>query len=82
MFNKYRVITFTRNMSDGETTFKEEKNTEKEAMDMFYKNCDSYGTNPSTKACEVVVFNPSGNIIKMEMIDNSKYIVEEPEVEE
>lgn len=80
MFNKFRVVTFTRNMSDGEATFSKEFNTEKEAMDKFYADCNSYGTNPQTKTCEVVVFNPEGNISKMEMIDNSKYIVEEPGV--
>ena len=73
MFNKYRVITFTRNMEDGEATFKEELDTEKEAMDKFYFNCNSYGTNPATKTCEVVVFDTDGNIKKMEMIDTTKY---------
>ena len=76
MFNKYRVITFTKNMKDGETTFKEEFNTEKEAMDRFYFNCNSYGSNPETKACEVIVFNSKGDIIKFEKIDNTQYITE------
>ena len=74
MFNKYRIITFTRNMSDGETTFTDEKDTEKEALDLFRSNCASYGNNPATKTCEVVLFDTNGNIMKMEMIDNTKYM--------
>lgn len=82
MFEKWRVITFTRNMSDGETSFKEELDTEKKAWDKFYYNCNSYGTNPSTKACEVIIVNPNGDIIRIEKINNAKYIEPTPEVEE
>lgn len=73
MFNKFRVITMTRNIEDGETTFKEEFNTKKEALDKFYYDCNSYGTNPNTKTCEVVIFDNKGDLIKVEKIDNTQY---------
>ena len=83
MFNSWRVITFTRNMSDGEAEFMVRKNSEKEAIDTFYNNCNTYGTNPATKTCQVVVYDPEGHVIKDEQIDNSKYIpAEEPVAEE
>ena len=77
MFNKYTVITKTINMENGESVVAKDKETEKEAMDLFYNNCSSYGTNPQTKACEVMVLNPNGDINRIEKIDNSKYIVKE-----
>lgn len=76
MFNKYTVITKTMNMSDGENVDWKLKDTEKEAIDLFYNNCSSFGTNPQTKSCEVIVLNPNGDIDKMEKINNSKYISE------
>lgn len=77
MFKTYKVITITINNNDGESHDYAEKATEKEAMDLFYNRCSSYGTNPATKACEVVVLNPDGDLVRMEKIDNGKYIVEE-----
>lgn len=74
MFNNYRVLTITKNIEDGESQTVTVKPTEKEAMDIFYYNCNSYGTNPSTKVCEVMVINPSGEVKRVEIIDNSKYI--------
>lgn len=79
MFNKYTVITKTINKDNGEDVNWKLKDTEKEAIDLFYNNCSSYGTNPATKACEVIVLEPNGNIFRMEQIDNSKYI-EQPKV--
>jgi len=79
MFNKYTVITKTINMSDGEAVVTKDKDTEKEAMDLFYNNCSSYGTNPQTKACEVIVLAPNGDVIRMEKIDNSVYQTAEEE---
>lgn len=73
MFNKFTVITKTINMSDGEAVVTKDKDTEKEAMDLFYNNCSSYGTNPQIKACEVIVLAPNGDVIRMEKIDNSIY---------
>lgn len=74
MFNKFTVITKTINMSDGESLTYKDKDTEKEAIDLFYNNCSSYGTNPQTKACEVIVLAPDGTFIRVERIDNSQYI--------
>lgn len=76
IFNSWRVIVLTRNLSDGETEFTNRYESEKEAMDNFYKSCSSYGVNPATKACEIVVLNPDGDLMRMEKIDNSKYIAE------
>lgn len=73
MFNKYTIITKTINLSDGESVVTKDKDTEKEAMDLFYYNCNSYGTNPQTKACEVIVLDPNGDIKRVEKIDNTKY---------
>lgn len=68
MFNKYTVITKTINKEDGENVVWALKDTEKEANDLFYNNCSSYGTNPQTKACEVIVIKPDGDILKLEKI--------------
>lgn len=73
MFNKYRIISATMNMSDGEATDVVMKDTEKEAMDTFYNKCSSLGTNPATKACEVVVLSPNGDLVRIEKIDNTAY---------
>ena len=80
MFKMYTVITKTINMNDGESTVTDNKDTEKEAIDLFYNNCYSYGTNPQVKACEVIVLKPSGDIYRLEKIDNEQYI--KPEVTE
>lgn len=77
MFGTWKILTITRNMSDGEAHFFAEKATEKEAMDVFYNNCSSYGTNPQTKSCAVYVIMSNGTISRMEFIDNTKYAVEE-----
>lgn len=76
MFNKFTVIAKTINLSDGESVVLKDKETEKEAIDLFYYNCNSYGTNPQTKACEVLIINPDGDIMRIEKIDNSKYLTE------
>ena len=80
MFKMYTVITKTINMNDGETIVTANKDTEKEAVDLFYNNCSSHGTNPQVKACEVIVLKPSGDIYRLEKIDNEQYI--KPEVTE
>lgn len=74
MFNKFTVITKTINMEDGENVEWKLKDTEKEAIDLFYNSCSSHGTNPQTKACEVIVLDLEGNIKRMDKIDNNKYI--------
>ena len=74
MFNKFTVITKTINTEDGENVEWKLKDTEKEAIDLFYNSCSSYGTNPQTKACEVIVLDLEGNIKRMDKIDNNKYI--------
>lgn len=73
MFNKFTVITKTINMSDGESVTWVNKDTEKEARDKFFDECSTVGGNPQTKACEVIVLNPNGNILRIEPIDNEQY---------
>lgn len=71
MFNSWLVITRTINVSGGEAEVTARKDTEKEAMDLFYNNLSSYGTNPSTKACQVIVVKPNGDFARFETIDNT-----------
>lgn len=73
MFENYRVIRITKNIEGGEAHNIDVKKTLKDAMDAFYNQLSSYGTNPSTKICEVIVLDPNGEITRMEVIDNSKY---------
>lgn len=79
MFNKFTVITKTINMSDGENLTSVTKDTEKEAKDKFYDECSTVGGNPQTKACEVIILDPNGDVMKSEKIDNSKYIAPQTE---
>lgn len=73
--NKWFVIRMTVNMSGGNAEEVKRFDTEKEARDTFYKWNDSYGTNPQTKYYEALLINPSGDTIRIEKIDNAKYIV-------
>lgn len=83
MFNTWKVTVYAINMSNGESEVTYRAIDEKDAMIKFRDWCASYGNNPATKACEVVVLNPDGDLVRMEKIDNSKYIpAEEPVAEE
>ena len=76
MFKKYTLIAKTMNLSDGEDLNFETKDTEKEIIDLFYDKCSQLGGNPQTKACEIIILDPNGDLIRIEKIDNSKYITE------
>lgn len=78
MFKKFIVFTRTINLSDGENVTTATKDTEREAYDLFYDNLSKFGGNEQTKAVEVIIFNPSGNIEKIDTRDNSEYITSEP----
>lgn len=73
MFKTWKVTVYAINMSDGESEQTYRANTEKEAMDKFRDWCASYGNNPATKACEVIVVHPNGMIHRTEIIDNMAY---------
>ena len=74
MFKKFVVMTRTINLSDGENVTNVPKDTEREAYNLFYDNLSKLGGNEQTKAVQVIVFNPNGEIAKIDERDNSKYI--------
>lgn len=75
-FEKWVVLTTSKNIEGGVSTTAVLKNTKKEAMDLLYTNCDKFGTNPATAMLEVMVINSYGDVEKVEKIDNTQYTAE------
>lgn len=80
MFNKYFLETITRNMSDGVAQEIKAYDSEREARDKFYDKLSSLGGSAQTKYARIELKNSDGNLVKLEVIDNAKYIV--PEIPE
>lgn len=79
MFNNWRVVLSTINMSDGENDIVTRKATEKEARDLYLNQLSSYGTNPQTKGLMIYLINPYGAVVEQYKVDNTQYIVPEEE---
>lgn len=80
MFNNWRVVIFTRNMSDGEAEETIRKATEKEARDIYLNKLSSFGTNPQTKCMTIKLYNTEGQQVEEYYVNNAQYIEAPTEV--
>lgn len=73
MFEKYFILQLMMNQSGGTSTEATMYDDEKKAIDKFRDKASQLGGNPQTKFCNLYLYNPNGDVIKFEAIDNAKY---------
>lgn len=80
MYKNFKLVTFMVNMSDNASETIEHFDNERVALDKFYDKLSLVGGNPQTKSLKVMLFDETGEMMRNDERDNSKYI--EPTVTE
>lgn len=82
MFNNFRILVSTMNLSEGEADDVIRESDEQKAYQKFFDKLSQLGGNPQTKKVMVKLLDKNGDVLKTEIIDNSKYITPVVEVVE